>query len=128
MTHEQEPQARYSFLEWFADLKAQQTQRQIADIRKGLFRREDKIMLLEGLLYERVRDGEPVEDLIQAIALLQENKIQDDKLYNSATAQVNGVIAFLIAIGLAATVFSYISAAFLSWFAVQVLCRGEDYP
>jgi len=111
MTYDKQPEnvPGPRFNEWFENFQAEQTLLRIRNLRKGLFRREDKIMLLEGLLYERIRDGEPVNDLVEAIALLQENKIQDDQLYNSPIAQINGVIAFLMAVGLAATVFSFIS-------------------
>ena len=113
MTCEKESEAtpRISFGEWFENLKAEHTLRQIQNIRGGFFKREDKITILEGLLYERIRDGEPTTELMEAIALLQENLIQDEQLQrtvdNSFTAQVNGVIAF--AIGIVATAFSYLS-------------------
>ena len=114
MTYDKQPDSTpgIRFDEWFETMKAQYTLRQIQNIRAGFFRREDKITILEGLLYERVRDNEDVEDLMQVIALLQQNKIEDDRLYNSAIAQINGVIAFLMAVGLAATVFSFISLPF----------------
>ena len=114
MTHDRQADSApgMRFNEWFENFQSEQTLLRIRNIRRGLLRREDKITILEGLLYERIRDGEDCEDLMQALALLQENKIQDDRLYNSPIAQINGVIAFLMAVGLAATVFSFISSPF----------------
>lgn len=118
MTYEKQPENApgIRFDEWLEAMKSQHTLRQIQNIRSGLFRREDKIKILEGLLYERVRDNSDVEDLMQALALLQENRVQDEQLQarfdNSLTAQVNGVIVFAIGVGIAATVMSYLSLPF----------------
>ena len=129
MTFDKQPENTPSirFDEWFETMKAQHTLKQIQNIRSGLFRRSDKIMLLEGLLYERIRDGEDCEDLMQALALLQENKIQDEqlqaKLDSSVTAQINGVIAFLVGLLLAATTVSYLSLPFCGG-SRSKFCKG----
>ena len=113
MTHEIEPESvsRTSFDEWEANLKAEQTLRQIKEIRQGLFKREEKINLLEGILYIRLQEGEPVEDFIQALALLQENKVQDEELelkrQNSLDYQMSSFIVRTFLVGVMLTVTSY---------------------
>ena len=113
MTYEKEPITTPSerFNEWFALLKAEQTRRQIQDIQQGLFKREDKIMLLEGILYTRIRDGEDVENLMQALALLQENKTQDEELefkrQNNLDNQISIFIVRTFLVGVLLTAMSY---------------------
>ena len=120
MTHQQEPQVkpRYGFNEWHADFKAQETLKQIEDIKQGFVKREHKIMLLEAELYKRIQNDDSINDVVMAIEVLQANKLQDEELYreqdNSITAQLNRVIAFAIAVGLATTVASFLSLPFCS--------------
>jgi len=100
-----------TYKEWESDYKAQKAQRELQNIRKGLFKREDKIMLLEAELYNRIQDGDDIEDLVTGIEILQANQMQDEELrykqHNSFTAQFNAVFGYMIILGIIATVFSY---------------------
>ena len=102
-----------TYKEWESDYKAQKAQRELQNIRQGLFKREDKIMLLEAELYTRIQDGDEIEDVVTAIETLQANKIYDEELRakqdNSFTAQFNAVFGYMIMLGIVATVFSYVA-------------------
>ena len=113
MTHSNKPESssRIRFEDWYTNFKAEQTQRQLQDLKQGFFKREDKINLLEGMLYTRVRDGEDVEDLCRAIALLQDNKVQDEKLeFNRQNTLDNQISIFIVRtflVGVLLTAMSY---------------------
>ena len=113
MTYEKEPENTpcIRFDEWKENLRAEQTLRRIRDIRQGFFKREDKIMLLEGLLYTRIQSGEDINDLMQALALLQENKAQDEELelkrQNNLDNQISSFIVRTFLVGVMITAMSY---------------------
>jgi len=102
-----------SHAEWCKTRRAERNQLELQRIRKGLCPREDKIQILENLLFTCVQDGEPTEEIAQAIQILQENKVLDEELWlrqeNTFWGQMSRVGNFVMSCAIAVTITSLIA-------------------
>jgi len=102
-----------SHKEWCKAQRAERNQLELQRIRQGLCAREDKIQILENLLFTYVQDGEPTEEIAQAIQILQENKVLDEELWlrqeNTFSGQMGKIGNFVMSCAIAVTVTSFIA-------------------
>ena|SRR5579883_826270 len=76
------------------------------------FKRENKIRLLEEMLYDRILEGEPADDIVKAIEVLQQNRVLDKELLlkrdSLFLSQVNRSVRSLFLVAFVITVTSYL--------------------